>query len=508
MLITWGTVFAIAMGLAAIAIPLFKRVAAATGFLDHPAERKAHTHAVPYLGGLAILVGVATALTAGPGLGPRAGAIAFGACVLGAVGLIDDRYEVHALMRLSVQVAVALGTVAAGVSAHVTGLFWLDATITVVWIVGITNALNLMDNMDGLAGGTAFVTSVGAFAVAAAGGQTVVPTFAVAVAGASLGFLFFNVYRASIFMGDAGSLFLGYLLAVVALMVDPIVAPPPSLAVPILLLALPIADTSTVVIARLHNGRRVGQPGRDHLSHRIVAHGFTKIQAVAGLLAAQAVLGVVAVLVGIGAMSAPVGIAVGAVVLGLVVAAAATAQVYPPQVTRRLRARLLAVVGGLALAASGAVGLLSHPDVVAARTGVWSSSSSIDVEEPFTVRGSGFEPHETVRVRIDDLTLMAVTVGDNGEFRAEVAIPAGASVQAGMHQLRVIGSQREGAIQLAVRDGLAGDGFADAVPLRMLILGGVLLVAGTFVVLVHPLSSERVARLLTLRRPGEDAESA
>lgn len=508
MLITWGTVFAIALGLAALAIPLFKRLASATGFLDEPAERKAHSHAVPYLGGLAILVGVATALAAGPGLGPRAGVIAFGACVLGAVGLIDDRFDIHPSLRLGVQVAVAVGTVLAGISAHVTGLFWLDAVITVVWIVGITNALNLMDNMDGLAGGTAFVTSIGAFGVAAASGQTVVSTFAVATAGASLGFLFFNAYRASIFMGDAGSLFLGYLLAVVALMVDPIVTPPVSLAVPILLLALPIADTTTVVLARLHNGRPVGQPAKDHLSHRIVARGSTKLQAVAGLLAVHAAVGIVAVLVGTGALSVAVGGVIAAALLGLVVVAAARAQVYPARVTRRVRARFLAVVGGLALLASGAIGLLSVPDVVAAQTGLWSSDSSVDLGEPFTVRGSGFEPLEPVRVKVGERTLLAVTVDDRGTFEADVAIPPGTSVQAGMHQLRVIGSEQESSLRLAVRDGLAGDGFADVIPLRLLILGGILLVSGTFVVLVHPFSSKRIRRLLRLRPPSEDGASA
>ena len=167
-----------------------------------------------------------------------------------------------------------------------------------MWIVGVTNAINLLDNMDALAAGVSAVAALSVFALAILGRQPVVATLAAAVAGACLGFLVYNRPPASIFMGDAGSLFLGFVLAILTINVSPAVFPPVSFLIPLLLLAIPVLDTTVVTLARLRRGRPVSQGGRDHLSHRLAKRGLRRRTAVAVLIGCESVLGMLAVLAG------------------------------------------------------------------------------------------------------------------------------------------------------------------------------------------------------------------
>ncbi|MEJ7764973.1 MAG: MraY family glycosyltransferase [Acidimicrobiales bacterium] len=282
----------------AAATPLVRRLAVAKGVIDHPGGHKSHLTPVPYLGGLAIILGAVAAHVAIAGVAGRTAVILFAAVMLGLVGAVDDRRNLHPLPRLAAQLAAALAAVAVGVEVHITGNHVIVRLATVVWIVAMTNALNFLDNMDGLASGIAAASAACALVLASAARQSVVATAASALVGACLGFLIYNRRPASIYMGDAGSLFLGYFLAIVVNQVDPAQSAPRSWVVPVLLLGLPVLDTTTVIVARWRNGRALYLGGRDHLSHRLVALGWSPSNAVITLVGCQALLGGLAVLVG------------------------------------------------------------------------------------------------------------------------------------------------------------------------------------------------------------------
>jgi UDP-GlcNAc:undecaprenyl-phosphate GlcNAc-1-phosphate transferase len=320
--------FLTAAVVALFSVPWVRGVAESSGFVDRPADRKSHTRPVPYLGGIAIIAAVLLGLLIGGGMSVRMGVAAMAAAGLGIVGLLDDDRDLPPKHRLLYQTLAAGVAIGAGVQAHVTDVVVLDSILTVVWIVGITNAINLLDNMDGLAGGTATVAGAAVAVLALAGDQLSVARLAAAISGACLGFLVYNRPPATIFMGDAGSLFLGFVLAVVVLEVDPGLSPPATFLVPLCLLALPVLDTTTVVFARLRRGRRVSDGGKDHLSHRLVKRGWSSGTAVGTLLVAQLVLGLLAVVAGRAIVPLPL-VALGAlVVIGALLLATASAEVY------------------------------------------------------------------------------------------------------------------------------------------------------------------------------------
>ena len=325
----WVITLVGAFGLAALATPLVRRLALATGFLDRPAPHKAHPEPVPYLGGVAVTGSVLAALLAAANVSARVAVFAVAALAVAAVGLADDRRQLKPSVRLAAQAMAAGMVAAAGVRADVTGLLLVDLALTMLWIVGVTNALNLLDNMDGLAAGTAAVAASGALALAALAGQPMETALAAALAGACAGFLLYNRRPASIFMGDAGSLFLGFSLAVLALEVRPVPQGMARHAAALMLLGLPLLDTVTVVVARLRHRRPVAMGGRDHLSHRLVALGVPPGRAVTVLVAAEA--GMVAVAVAAGRSWLPVAVALGlaGVSAAVLVAVTARAAVYP-----------------------------------------------------------------------------------------------------------------------------------------------------------------------------------
>lgn len=232
------------------------------------------------------------------------------------LGLLDDWYDLPALVKLGGQLLGAAILVHAGITIHFNHPQFsiLETPITVVWVVGITNALNLMDNMDGLAVGTAGIAACFFLlhAVLALPAQSLVATLSAALAGACFGFLYYNWSPARIFMGDAGSLFLGYLLAAVALKLSLTPTTPQlarlaeaagysstvsqslhaiALLAPVYVLGLPIFDTSLVVISRLRRGVPVSQGGSDHVSHRLVGAGLSHREAVLSLYLASCALG-------------------------------------------------------------------------------------------------------------------------------------------------------------------------------------------------------------------------
>ncbi len=222
--IRWAFALIVGFLVAAVATPLCRRYALRVEMMDVPDQRrKVHKASTPYLGGIAIML----AAVAGSGVPisreyiAKAGLLAVCAVLLGIIGLVDDRRNLHPFPRFAAQSAAAAIAVLAGVEVTVIpDATVLNAVVTIVWIVGITNAVNLLDNMDGLAAGTVAISSAGVFALAALGDQYLVAGAAAAITGACLGFLVYNRRPASIFMGDAGSLFLGFSIAVLTAQVN------------------------------------------------------------------------------------------------------------------------------------------------------------------------------------------------------------------------------------------------------------------------------------------------
>ena len=244
--------------------------------LDYPREGRHHTRVTPYLGGLALACGLAVVGAFAASASGQLFTILAGSIALMLVGLADDYRGLRPSIKLIVEVGAAVGLWLVGVRAGMFGVPALDCALTILWIVAITNALNLLDNMDGLAAGVTAIASVTFFAIAAGKGDYLVGSFALALAGASLGFLRHNFPPARIFLGDAGSLMLGFLLASLALKLDLVgQAGFLHLVVPVLILGVPIFDTLLVIIARVHEGRPVFLGGTDHSSHRLTELGFT-----------------------------------------------------------------------------------------------------------------------------------------------------------------------------------------------------------------------------------------
>jgi UDP-GlcNAc:undecaprenyl-phosphate GlcNAc-1-phosphate transferase len=208
--------------------------------------------------------------------------ILVGASLMSFLGLWDDRRGLHPLIKLAGQVLAASILVFSGV--HVGTFRWepLNIVVTVGWVVVITNSLNLLDNMDGLSGGVGAVAAIFFLLLAVMNRQYLVGALSAALVGACLGFLVYNFNPASIFMGDAGSLFLGFVLAAVGIKLRfPSGVEIVTWMVPVLILGLPLFDTALVIVSRLRRGLNpLTTPGKDHVSHRLVALGYTRREAV------------------------------------------------------------------------------------------------------------------------------------------------------------------------------------------------------------------------------------
>lgn len=295
--LTYLGAFAGAGAISWLLTPLVLRFALRRGVLDEPGGHKGHDTPVPYLGGAAIVLAFAATVTVAGLLRPPGAKLDQLLVILGLavavslVGLLDDLRGVPSWLRLGWEVLAAVGLWSVGVG---TGLFPGDAgdiALTVLWVVGITNAFNLLDNMDGLSAGVATIAAVSIGLIAAVNGQFLVGALGFGLAGCAIGFLRHNFHPARIYMGDAGSLFLGFMLAVLGLKLRFDAPREVTFWVPIVALAIPILDTSLVVVSRLRHGRTPFTPGRDHISHRLVAVGLPVPAAVGLVYAAAAALG-------------------------------------------------------------------------------------------------------------------------------------------------------------------------------------------------------------------------
>ena len=287
-----------AFSLAVTVTPVVRRLAMRIGFVDQPSARKVHTLPIPLLGGVAIYASFILTLVL---LGDRGYVretigIMLGATLCSFMGFWDDHLSLSAYLKLGLQLLAAAILVVSGVQVRVLPYESLNIAVTVVWVVGITNAMNLLDNMNGLSSGIAATASAFLVLLAAMSGQYLVGTLAAALLGACVGFLVHNLRPAGIFMGDTGSLFIGFLLAAVGVKLRfPDNVHFVTWMIPIAVLAIPIFDTSLVFYTRLRRGvNPLTTPGRDHASHRLVALGYNNREAVLILQLAACGMGVVA----------------------------------------------------------------------------------------------------------------------------------------------------------------------------------------------------------------------
>lgn len=277
------------------------------GMVDLPGPRKVHLEPIPLLGGLAIYGGVMLSILFVMPAGAReqTAAILAGATLVALVGFLDDRGWLHHQIKLFVGMPVAAGILlASGVRAHAFDLvvggrtgYWLDAALTVFWVVGITASFSIFDHMDGLCAGIAAIASLFFAVLSFLNGQVFVTTLAAAVLGASAGFLRWNFKPAKIFMGDGGAMLLGFLMATLGLKLRLThAAPAAGLLAPILVLGVPIFDTTLVTISRLKRGLLpFATPGKDHAAHRLANWGLGQRNAVLMLYLAGTISGIAGV---------------------------------------------------------------------------------------------------------------------------------------------------------------------------------------------------------------------
>lgn len=275
------------------------RIAHRTGMVDSPdGGRKQQQRPIPKIGGLAVALAftvvflVAVAVSGDPTELELLASVILPALGVAALGFVDDVRALNPWIRLAAQTLFALIVWWAGTQVAFTGVAWLDLVITLLWIVGLTNAMNLLDNSDGLAASTTLVAAVGTGIIAALYGQFFVAGLSFALAGITLGFLWHNWAPATVYLGDAGAYFLGFLLAIVTLRLRPVgINLPWSALIPVLLVALPVLDTAFVVVRRIIERRHPFTPGRDHLSHVLMARGLS-VRTSVGVLQAVLVVSV------------------------------------------------------------------------------------------------------------------------------------------------------------------------------------------------------------------------
>jgi UDP-GlcNAc:undecaprenyl-phosphate GlcNAc-1-phosphate transferase len=278
------------------------------GAMDAPnLARKSQAEPVPYLGGLAIALGITVVTFVAVFVGDQnenltdlAFTVLVPALSLGLMGLVDDLRSLSPWPRLITQSlvgsVVAFIIVQGGTIGTPFGTSTLNTAVTIFWIVGICNSINFFDNLDGAASGAVAIAALGVFFIAFDRGQELVSALSIVTAGATSGFLMWNKSPAKIYMGDAGALFLGVIISVATIRVNPGIVPTwKSLLIPIMLLAVPLLDTCVAVFSRLARGLSPLTGGKDHLSHRLVRAGLSRPMAAISLWSASGVCAVMAV---------------------------------------------------------------------------------------------------------------------------------------------------------------------------------------------------------------------
>lgn len=324
----WAALAVASALLCLLLVPLARRLALRMGLVDRPGERKIHAQAIPYGGGIAIFFTVLIVLAGAysllvsswslPGLAAlraelaahlsglqdletlkRLGALLVGGAMVFVLGLADDLRGFNPWFKLAIQAAAGLLLFAVDIRVTLFVSHWLPSLLlTLFWMVLMTNAMNLLDNMDGLSAGVGAVASAIFFIIAVQAEQIFVASLLAVLFGALLGFLVYNFHPATLFMGDAGALFLGYMLGAVAMAGTYYHGTQGALSVvmPLIVLAIPLFDTTSVMLIRWRLGTPLMQGDKNHFSHRLVRLGMTQREAVLTIYILTATLGASAML--------------------------------------------------------------------------------------------------------------------------------------------------------------------------------------------------------------------
>lgn len=299
-------IFTIALLMSFASTPIAYIMAKKVGAIDIPKdERRMHKKPIPRMGGVAIFYAFMVAVLCLCDIDVKLRGILLGASLIELLGILDDIYDLKAILKLVVQIVAALIVVLHGVSiefftnplndGHMINLNYLSIPVTVIWIVAITNALNLIDGLDGLAVGISSITAVSLFTISIMMNEYSIALLSIALFGACVGFLPYNFHPARIFMGDSGSTFLGFMLACISIMGLFKTYAIMSFAVPFIVLGLPLFDTTFAIIRRIAKGQSPMKPDRGHLHHRLVDAGFSQRRAVLVLYTVSSLLSLSAV---------------------------------------------------------------------------------------------------------------------------------------------------------------------------------------------------------------------
>lgn len=308
------TAIVIALGLALLVTPAVKKFAIKLGALDRPDQRKVHKRVMPRLGGLAIYLSFVAAVLLTMDISMQVCGILVGGTMIVILGFVDDTRGLSPRLKLAGQIAAAAAVIPFGLEVNsLTNPFsnempialgYLSIPVTVLWIVSVTNAVNLIDGLDGLAGGTTFIsaltlagvvwieTTTSGFLVS---GQSEAVALALILAASIVGFLRYNFYPAKIFLGDSGSMYLGFSMAALSIMGMAKSATFISVIIPVVILGIPLLDTVFAIVRRYCGHRPIFQPDKEHLHHRLIQMGLSHRQAVLSIYGVNVVLGLSAV---------------------------------------------------------------------------------------------------------------------------------------------------------------------------------------------------------------------
>ena len=324
--------FLLALFISFISTPLVRKLAFRVGALDIPKdERRVHKEPMPLIGGLAIFIAVVIVILIFLPLDKTSLAILMGGTLIVMSGIIDDLMDLSPRAKFAFQIAAGLILILGDVkvdfitnpfarSGSLIHLNWLSIPITLFWVVGITNTLNFIDGLDGLSAGVAIISSLSLMLVASKFGFTNIIIVSAAMAGACLGFLPFNFNPAKIFMGDTGALFLGFMLA--AISIEGVMKSVATIAIvaPILILGVPIFDTTFAICRRLLNGQSIAAADKGHLHHRLLNRGYSQRKSVLILYGVSALFGIFAVLISMANSKQAVFLSLGMFVIAVLVA--------------------------------------------------------------------------------------------------------------------------------------------------------------------------------------------
>ncbi|MFA4885814.1 MAG: MraY family glycosyltransferase [Desulfotomaculaceae bacterium] len=308
------TAILLAFGLSLLVTPLVKKWAFKCGALDRPDQRKVHKRVMPRLGGLAIYLSFLVAVTLTCDITLQIAGLLVGGSLIILLGFFDDTRGISPRVKLAGQVVAALAVIPFGLEVQfltnpfsdeqITLGLLLSIPVTVLWIVSVTNAVNLIDGLDGLAGGTIFISALtlagvvwieASRAPVSSQGQWDAIMLAMILASAVIGFLRYNFYPAKIFLGDSGSMYLGFSLASLSVMGLAKSATFISVIIPVVILGIPLLDTTFAIVRRYYGHRPIFQADREHLHHRLLKLGLSHRQAVLSIYGVNVVLGLSAI---------------------------------------------------------------------------------------------------------------------------------------------------------------------------------------------------------------------